>query len=51
VAWLPDASVERGGCLVESGGTVIDGTVSKRWERAVAQLGLARTWTDAGDAA
>jgi flagellar assembly protein FliH len=51
VTWLPDASVERGGCLVESGGTVIDGTLSKRWERAVAQLGLASTWTDAGDGA
>ena len=47
LAWLPDASVERGGCRVESGGTVIDGTLSKRWERAVANLGLASAWTEA----
>ncbi len=51
ITWLSDAAVERGGCLVESGGTVIDGTLSKRWERAVAHLGLASTWTDASDGA
>ncbi len=49
LTWLPDATVERGGCMVASGGTVIDGTLSKRWERAVANLGLATAWTDAGD--
>ncbi len=49
LTWLPDAAVERGGCMVESGGTVIDGTLSKRWERAVANLGLASAWTDAED--
>ncbi|WP_394791797.1 FliH/SctL family protein [Rhodoferax sp.] len=49
LTWLPDASVERGGCLVESGGTVVDGTLSKRWERAVASLGLASAWTDVED--
>ena len=46
LTWLPDAAVERGGCMVESGGMVIDGTLSKRWERAVANLGLASAWTD-----
>lgn len=46
LTWLADMAVERGGCLVESGGTVIDGTLSKRWERAVANLGLASAWTD-----
>lgn len=49
LTWLPDAALERGGCLVESGGTVIDGTLSKRWERAVANLGLASAWTDGDD--
>ncbi len=47
LAWLPDAAVARGGCMVESGGTVIDGTLAKRWERAVANLGLASAWGDA----
>lgn len=51
LTWLPDASVERGGCLVESAGTVIDGTLSKRWQRVVANLGLASAWTDADDGA
>lgn len=50
VTWLTDPSVERGGCLVESGGMVIDGTLSKRWERAVAQLGLASAWVEPDDA-
>ena len=40
VQWLPDAAVPSGDCLVESGGTVVDASVSKRWERAVAALGL-----------
>ena len=42
--WVADASVARGDCLVESGGTVIDGRVSRRWARAVANLGLASDW-------
>ena len=50
LTWLPDPAVERGGCMVESGGTVIDGTLSKRWERAVANLGLTSAWTDETDA-
>lgn len=50
LTWLTDAAVERGGCMVESGGTVIDGTLSQRWTRAVANLGLASAWTDADDA-
>lgn len=51
VTWLTDSAVERGGCLVESGGTVIDGTLSKRWERAVAQLGLESAWVEPDNAA
>jgi flagellar assembly protein FliH len=50
VTWLTDVAVERGGCLVESGGAVIDGTLSRRWERAVAQLGLASAWVELDDA-
>lgn len=48
---LPDSSMTRGGCLVESAGTVVDGTVEKRWKRAVASLGLDSAWEDDHDAA
>lgn len=41
---LPDAGLARGGCLVESAGTVVDGTVEKRWLRAVSSLGLEAAW-------
>jgi flagellar assembly protein FliH len=41
---LPDATMTRGGCLVESAGTVVDGTVEKRWLRAVSSLGLESSW-------
>lgn len=41
---LPDAGLTRGGCLIESAGTVVDGTVEKRWQRAVASLGLGSIW-------
>ena len=37
---VADASLTRGGCLVEAAGTVIDGTVERRWRRAVSSLGL-----------
>lgn len=43
---LPDSSITRGGCLVESAGTVVDGTVEKRWKRAVASLGLDSAWEE-----
>jgi flagellar assembly protein FliH len=39
-----DATVSRGGCLVESAGTVVDGTLEKRWARAIASLGLNAPW-------
>jgi flagellar assembly protein FliH len=41
---MPDAGLTRGGCLIESSGTVVDGTVEKRWQRAVASLGLSSAW-------
>jgi flagellar assembly protein FliH len=47
---LSDASVTRGGCLVESAGTVVDGTLEKRWGRAVAKLGLESAWEVSNDA-
>lgn len=41
---LADGSMTRGGCVVEAAGTVVDGTVEKRWMRAVASLGLESSW-------
>jgi len=39
VRLVPDAHVERGGCLVESDLGVVDARVSTRWVRALAALG------------
>ena len=46
---LPDAAMTRGGCLVEAAGTVVDGTVEKRWQKAVASLGLDSSWDGVDD--
>jgi flagellar assembly protein FliH len=39
-----DPSLEPGGCVVESAGMVVDATLQKRWQRAVATLGLDNAW-------
>jgi flagellar assembly protein FliH len=39
-----DSSLTRGGCLVEAAGTVVDGTVERRWQRSIASLGLESNW-------
>lgn len=44
VEWLADPSVPAGGCAVESQGARIDGSLERRWQRAVAALGLVSTW-------
>lgn len=44
VEWLSDPSVPEGGCMVESQGAQIDGSLERRWQRAVAALGLVSTW-------
>lgn len=44
VQWLPDAGVARGGCRVESAGAQVNGGLQRRWQRAVAALGLVSTW-------
>lgn len=46
---LADASVTRGGCVVESAGTVVDATVQKRWTRAIATVGLSSLWESSAD--
>jgi flagellar assembly protein FliH len=45
----PDPTLTRGGCVVECGGTVIDGRLEKRWARAVGRLGQNLAWEEAGD--
>jgi flagellar assembly protein FliH len=42
---LSDASISRGGCLVESDIGVIDASIAARWKRAVAALGCEEPWT------
>ena len=52
IQWISDAEVSPGGCLVEQAGAVIDGQLEKRWQRAIAPLGLDAPWhQEAGDAA
>lgn len=41
---LADATLTRGGCVIEAAGTVVDGTLEKRWMRAIANLGLNSPW-------
>lgn len=51
VSLRADPDVLPGGCLLESAGTVVDGTVQKRWQRAVATLGLSSNWEVPGEPA
>ena len=45
VRLLGDASVLRGGCIVESDIGVIDASMETRWRRAAATLGIDEPWT------
>jgi flagellar biosynthesis/type III secretory pathway protein FliH len=47
---VPDASVTRGGCLVESDIAVVDATVEARWDRAAASLGHEAPWNGGKEA-
>lgn len=49
IQWVADAAVAPGGCLVESAGKVVDGSLEKRWQRAIAALGLQSLWVEEGD--
>ena len=44
IQWVADPSVPEGGCLVDSAGMVVDGSLDKRWQRAIAALGLQSPW-------
>ena len=46
---VPDSSLERGSCLAEAAGTVVDGTMERRWQRTVASLGLDSVWEAEND--
>jgi len=48
---VPDPSVTAGGCLVEAAGTVVDGSVERRWAKVVASLGLESAWKAEDDVA
>jgi flagellar assembly protein FliH len=39
-----DNTMLLGGCHIESAGTVVDASLQKRWQRAVASLGLDSAW-------
>lgn len=43
---VPDANVSSGGCLVEAAGTVVDGSIERRWHKVVASLGLESAWEE-----
>jgi len=47
---VPDASVQRGGCIVESDIAVVDATVEARWSRAASALGYEAPWHDGREA-
>lgn len=44
VSLRAEPEVMPGGCLVESAGMVVDGSLPRRWQRAVATLGLSDPW-------
>ena len=50
IQWQADATLQPGDCLVESAGMTVDGTLDKRWRRAIAALGLAEAWREGGHA-
>jgi flagellar assembly protein FliH len=44
---LADASIARGGCLVESDIGVVDASIAARWKRCAATLGCEEPWIEA----
>lgn len=46
IEWLADPAILPGDCKLESAGAQVDGSLEKRWQRAVAALGLVSTWYD-----
>lgn len=46
LTWIPDATIEQGGCVISAAAAVVDGGLPTRWRRAVATLGLEVQWDD-----
>lgn len=44
---VPDTSVGRGGCRIDTPKASVDATLKTRWQRALAALGKHDTWVDA----
>lgn len=47
---VPDTTINRGGCVVESDIAVIDAAIEARWDRAAAALGYEAPWHDGHEA-
>jgi flagellar assembly protein FliH len=41
---LDDAQVARGGCIIESGGSQVDGALATRWRRVLESMGTPSEW-------
>jgi flagellar assembly protein FliH len=48
VTLVPDASIARGGCLLEASHVTVDATMEGRWRRALASLGMTLKWPEDG---
>ena len=46
LAVVADSAIQPGSCVIESAGTVVDGTLQTRWRRVVANLGLELVWNE-----
>lgn len=46
VTLVPDARLTPGGCVLETAHGLVDGTVERRWARAVGNLGLELSWAE-----
>jgi len=46
ITWLADDSLAPGDCRVECAAASIDGSVERRWQRAIAALGLTSIWNE-----
>ncbi len=47
---VPDVTLNRGGCVVESDIAVIDAAIEARWDRAAAAMGYEAPWHDGHEA-
>lgn len=43
---LEDPTIQRGGVLIEAGGSQVDGTVETRWKRVLDSIGASEEWLE-----